>query len=73
VLAHSSETKKTGQKSSYERPDEADDHVHEEAKAGSLHQFPGDPASKQSNNDPRNYSMSHVAVLLEVEIEVPDV
>jgi hypothetical protein len=64
VLSDSPESEKAGQEPADERAGEADNHVHDEAKARPLHQFSSDPAGEYADDDPRNNSMTHVIVLL---------
>jgi len=54
VLSDSSQSKVAGQEPADEGADEADNHVHEEAKPRPLHQFSGDPSGEKADDDPRD-------------------
>jgi hypothetical protein len=44
----------TGEEPADKRADEANNHIHEEAKTSPLHQFSSDPSGEQADDDPRN-------------------
>jgi len=62
VLADTAHAEVTGEKSSDERANETNNHVHEESEAGSLHEFSGEPACDNPDDDLGNQSMTHVFV-----------
>src|ERR1700758_1217961 len=60
VRACGAESQAAGDKSAHECAYQADDHIHEEAKARPLHDLSRKPACDDSDDDPCDPSMTHI-------------